>query len=244
MKKIIILNSGTGSRMGQLTADKPKCLLEISRHDTILTRQIKALQQYGLNDILITTGPFEEKIRAHLSGKFDDLKLSYVNNPRYKETNYIYSLLMAGEMIAEDIILMHGDLVFDETVLGKLLDYRHENAVLSNPYVELPEKDFKAEIENGMVKKIGVDIFGRECVFLIPIYKLTRHFFGAWLKEMKTFAEKDSLRVYAEIALNNLLPDLPLYPVALKDEFCTEIDDLDDLKLVKDYLSKPKPGEE
>jgi len=237
MKKVVILNSGTGSRMGSLTADKPKCLVEISREDTILTRQIKALLSCGLDDILITTGPFEDNIKEHLAGRFNNATISYVNNPRYEDTNYIYSLLLAGDLINEDFILMHGDLVFDRSVLKKLLVSNHSNAVLVNPYIELPEKDFKAELKNGRVKRIGIDIFSEGSVFLVPIYKLTPATFSAWLEEMKRFAEKGELKVYAENALNKLLGDLTLHPVEYREEFCTEIDDLEDLSKVRRYLA-------
>ncbi len=238
MKKVVILNSGTGSRMGELTADKPKCLVEISREDTILTRQIRALLNCGLKDILITTGPFEDKIKNHLSGRFSGATISYVNNPRYEDTNYIYSLLLAGDMISGDLILMHGDLVFDRAVLEKLLASTRSNAVLVNPYIELPEKDFKAELKNGRVQRIGVNIFGEGSVFLVPIYKLTGAAFSAWLEEMKKFAEKGELKVYAENALNNLLGGLALHPVEYREEFCTEIDDLEDLSKVRNYLAE------
>ncbi len=236
MRKVVILNSGTGSRMGELTADKPKCLVEIAPFETILSRQVRALKDLGLQDILVTTGPFAEKIRDHLEGSFAGINFDYVNNPRYAETNYIYSLLLAGDRLNGDVLLMHGDLVFDPAVLEKLLQSSHEDAVLVNPYVEQPEKDFKAEIEGGLVKKIGVDVFGDRCAFLVPIYKLSRDTFGKWLEEMKVFMEKGRLEVYAEDALNNLLGDLSLHPVEFAKEFCTEIDDLEDLRMVREYL--------
>ncbi len=241
MSTVIILNSGTGSRMGDLTADKPKCLVEINEKETILTRQISILQRYGLQEILITTGPFEEKIKKHLAGKFNEASISYVNNPSYETTNYIYSLLLAGDMVAknsdQEIVLMHGDLVFEEKVLENLFSSGYENAVLVNPDLNLPEKDFKAEIKGGLVRKIAVDIFGPDCVFLIPIYKLAGKTFAAWLDEMNRFRENGRLKVYAEDALNNLLPALALHPVEFNNQFCMEIDDLEDLNTVKRYFN-------
>lgn len=237
IRKAVILNSGTGSRMGSLTADQPKCLVEVAENETILQRQLEALENLGFREVLITTGPFEEKIKEHLAGKFSGFELTYVNNPRYAETNYIYSLLLAGPIIEQDILLLHGDLVFEEAVLEKILCSEHDNAVLVNPFVKLPDKDFKAEIENGRVRKIGIDLFSRQSVFLVPIYKLSRETFSRWLEEMKAFQEKGRLKVYAENALNNLLGELTLHPVEFKDEFCTEIDDLEDYEKVKAYLA-------
>ncbi len=241
MTRVIILNSGTGSRMGELTADRPKGLVEIGGGQTILGRQLNILAKYGLEDILITTGPFEEQIKKYAAGSPGRLRVRTVNNPAYEKTNYIYSLLLAGEKIGSrisgGIVVLHGDLVFDPAVLEKLLASGHRDAVLINPHSKLPEKDFKAELEQGLVKKIGVDLFGNNCAFLIPFYRLSGEVFSAWLQEMERFRERGELTVYAENALNNLLPSLKLHPVELKEEFCMEIDDREDLEKVRNYLS-------
>ena len=39
--KALILNSGLGSRMGDITKHHPKCMTEINNVDTILSRQLK-----------------------------------------------------------------------------------------------------------------------------------------------------------------------------------------------------------
>ncbi len=239
MTQVIILNSGTGSRMGELAEARPKCLVKIGNGENILGRQLNIFERFGLNDILITTGPFEDQIKDYLDGRPEWLPVSLVNNPDYEQTNYIYSLILAGEFLRNknpgEIILLHGDLVFDPEVLDKLLASGCRNAVLTNPNIELPEKDFKAEMENGLVKKVGVDLFGENCVFLIPFYRLSGQAFSVWLEEMERFRARGELKVYAENALNNLLPGLGLYPVELENEFCMEIDDRTDLEVARSY---------
>lgn len=233
----IILNSGTGSRMKELTVNNPKCLIKITETDTILSRQLDLLGSMGITDIVLTTGPFEEKIKEHVHGRFKHLKISFVHNPLYNKTNYIYSLLLAGDMIDNNVLLIHGDLVFDSATLKRLFDTAYEDAVLVNKHVPLPEKDFKAQLgNNGLVEKIGVDIYGDNSVFMLPLYRLGSHFFKIWLREMKLFAEKGKLQVYAENALNRLLGELKLYPVDIGSGFCMEIDDIEDLKKAKGHL--------
>ena len=57
--KVLILNSGMGSRMGVLTSEHPKCMTEISNKDTILSRQLKMIAESGLTEVVITTGLFD-----------------------------------------------------------------------------------------------------------------------------------------------------------------------------------------
>lgn len=246
MTQVLILNSGTGSRMREFTKTKPKCLVEINEEETILGRQLEIFKDFGLENILITTGPFADQVEEHLKKIGWKKPVKLINNPHYATTNYIYSLILTGDYImgknSSEIILLHGDLVFERPVLRQLLEAKNKDQVLTNPTVELPAKDFKALIKRGLVKKIGVDLFGEDCVFLIPFYRLSAKTFSAWLEEMKRFQTRGLLKVYAENALNNLLSGIALYPVELKDEFCMEIDDGDDLEQAKQYFAGMREG--
>ena len=65
--KALILNSGTGSRMGVLTSEHPKCMTEVSHRETILSRQLRMLSAAGIEEVVMTTGLFDSKIgRAHV----------------------------------------------------------------------------------------------------------------------------------------------------------------------------------
>ncbi|MBY9002313.1 MAG: NTP transferase domain-containing protein [Candidatus Heimdallarchaeota archaeon] len=104
----IILNSGIGKRLLSLTSVKPKCLLEI-KGKKILEYQLEALTENNIENILITTGPFENQIKDFVSQRFPNLNITYVNNPKYETTNYIYSIWLAKNQIEDTVILLHGD---------------------------------------------------------------------------------------------------------------------------------------
>ena len=57
--KALILNSGLGSRMGVLTSEHPKCMTEISAHETILSRQLKIIADAGIEEVVMTTGYYD-----------------------------------------------------------------------------------------------------------------------------------------------------------------------------------------
>lgn len=233
----VILNSGTGKRMGRFTADRPKCLVKLNGVETILSRQVGLLLKKGVDRMIITTGPFADKIGEHLERRFPGRGFTFVHNPLYNTTNYIYSLLLCREHINEDVILMHGDLVFEESIVNKIIASRRENAVLVNSTAELPEKDFKGMISGGMVREISVHIFGPGCHFLIPMYRLSMKGITAWIEEMEAFKKAGNLNVYAEDALNNRLSELTLYPEYFDKELLMEIDNPDDLVLARKRLA-------
>jgi len=110
--KALILASGTGSRLRPLTNDRPKCLINLKNEKTILELQLNAFQKASIKDIVITTGPFEIHVIDFLKSYKHNLNIKLVNNELYKKTNYIYSMYKAKNYLDNDIILIHGDLVF------------------------------------------------------------------------------------------------------------------------------------
>ena len=57
--KALILNSGLGSRMGVLTSEHPKCMIEISARETILSHQLKLLVDAGIEEVVMTVGYYD-----------------------------------------------------------------------------------------------------------------------------------------------------------------------------------------
>jgi len=51
--KALILNSGTGSRMGAITNAQPKCMTKLITGETILGRQLCQLTEVGIKDVII-----------------------------------------------------------------------------------------------------------------------------------------------------------------------------------------------
>ena len=232
--KALILNSGIGERLLPLTEDKPKALIKVG-DKSLLGHQLDNLIEFNIRDIIITTGPFEDKIKRYVRGRYPNINVSYVNNPKYDITNYIYSMWLTKELIDDDIILLHGDLLFDKRLLDKLINEK-TNCVLVNRKIRAPEKDFKAVIENNRVVKIGVDFFGVNVFFSAPLYKFSKSDFLYWLDEIEKFIEKGDTKSYAEDVFNKISDKLILRPLYFDDEFCMEIDNKEDLEKAKNLL--------
>ena len=173
--KALILNSGMGSRMGVLTSEHPKCMTEISVHETILSRQLKQIADAGIRDVVITTGLFDTVLTEYCRKLRLPLEFTFVKNPVYDKTNYIYSIYCAREYLDDDILLMHGDLVFENEVLDRVLAEKGSCMAVSST-MPLPEKDFKAQVRDGTVMKVGVDIFD-DAVEAQALYRLRSRFY-------------------------------------------------------------------
>ena len=159
-----------------------------------------------------------------------------MKNPKYRTTNYIYSMWLAKGLIDDDVILFHGDLLFERRLLERLVDEKCANCILVNKKVKAPEKDFKAVIENNRVVKIGVEFSGRNAFFSTPLYKFSKSDFLYWLNEIEKFVEKGDLKIYAESVFNEISDKVILRPLYFAEEICLEIDTKEDLEVARNLF--------
>ena len=234
--KALILNSGLGSRMGVLTSDHPKCMTEISPRETIFSRQLRQIADAGISEVVITTGYYDGVLVQYCNSLDLPLHFTFVKNPIYDKTNYIYSIYCAREYLDDDIILMHGDLVFENEVFDKVLASASSCMTVSST-LPLPEKDFKAQVKDGMILRVGVDIFN-EAMEAQALYKLLRNDWKVWLDKIVEFCENENRKVYAENALNELNGAANIAALDVKDLLCSEIDNPEDLAVVSAKLKE------
>ena len=235
--KALILNSGMGTRMGVLTSEHPKCMTEVSSRETILSRQLRLLADEGVTEVVMTTGAFDSVLVNYCRGLDIPVNIVFVNNPVFKETNYIYSIYCAREYLKdEDIVLMHGDLVFESDVLADVIQCETSCMTVSSTK-PLPQKDFKAVVKNGKITAVGIDFFN-EAYAAQPLYKLKKEDWKVWLNAIERFCENGNVKVYAENAFNEVSDSCSIFPLDVKERLCSEIDNPEDLIIVSNELKK------
>ena len=234
--KALILNSGLGHRMGDITKTHPKCMTKITEKNTILSRQLNLLHNVGIKEVVMTTGYFDEVLINYCNSLGLPLNFTFVNNPLYTETNYIYSIYCAKEVLDDDILLMHGDLVFEESVLREMLEEKDSCMKVSST-LPLPDKDFKAVVSDGEVKAVGIEFFD-SAMEAQALYKLNKEDWMVWLNKIIEFCEKDKRKCYAEVALNEVTDECHIKAFDVKDRLCTEIDNPEDLEKVKKRIAE------
>ncbi len=234
--KALILNSGLGSRMGRLTSEHPKCMTKISAKNTILSRQLKQIVDMGITEVIMTTGAFDEVLVEYCRGLDLPLEIKFIKNPVYDKTNYIYSIYCAKDILDDDIILMHGDLVFDNEVLFKVANCDTSCMTVSST-LPLPEKDFKAVVLNNKIVKIGIDFFDNSMAAQ-PLYKLLKKDWNVWLDEIINFCDNNNTNCYAENAFNEISDRCEIAPLDIKDMLCNEIDNPEDLVAVSAMVNE------
>lgn len=110
--KAIILAAGRGSRMKDLTEERPKCLVEL-RGKALLDWQLEALRAAGINEIAIVTGYKRELLAGRGLVEF--------HNPRWDESNMVSSLACAQEWLLDGPCIVSYSDIFYEANAARLL---------------------------------------------------------------------------------------------------------------------------
>lgn len=118
--KTIILAAGQGTRLRPLTDDRPKCLVEVNGR-SILDRQLDTMHACGImdSDITIIAGYRGDVLQK----KFSDTGITVIINEEFESTNMVCSLMCARKLMEaqEDVLISYGDIIYNETVLKKIL---------------------------------------------------------------------------------------------------------------------------
>lgn len=237
--RALIFNSGIGKRMGELTAHCPKSMVHLYNDETIFERQIRLLQEAGITEVVITTGPYPEMLKEICSKPcYRNMHFAFPHNEIYDSSNYIYSMYKAKDLLDDDILMMHGDLVFDRSLIPSLLKNRDKNTCLINKYKPLPEKDFKGRIVNNELREVGINIYDDNCYAFQPLYKLSKETIKAWLDNVIKYVENNNINVYAENAFNEVSKGLGIRPVSYANHFIDEVDNKDDLARVNKEIEQ------
>jgi L-glutamine-phosphate cytidylyltransferase len=101
----LILAAGRGSRLGCLTEDKPKPLIEVGGL-SLAGRSVHALRTAGILDISLVVGYRAERLAC--------LGLPCIDNPEWAQTGIYWSLAQAASLLqAGATIVSYGDIFFE-----------------------------------------------------------------------------------------------------------------------------------
>lgn len=226
--RAIILAAGMGTRLRPLTLTTPKSLIEIDG-ETLIERQIRFLKEKSINEIIVVIG--------YLSEKFEFLKEKYsvtlVVNDKYDIHNNFYTMYLVKDYLSECYVI-DADNYLVENILA--------DSISRSTYFSAYKKDFSDEwlIESNEHDKVtNIIIASGEGRILSGVSywdKVT----GGYLKSiLEDYYHQDNYSdLYWDDLVKNHLKDIDVYIQKLEDNQMFEIDNLDDLENLKDFLKR------
>lgn len=122
--KAIILSAGQGSRLGHLTDERPKCLIEFAGR-SLLDRQLDTLVASGVGEAVVVTGFHDELVNAAIDRRRHaghGPLVRTVFNPFYKVADNLGSLFIARDELAGEVLVWNGDTLVSSALMARVLD--------------------------------------------------------------------------------------------------------------------------
>ena len=248
MKKIenaIILAAGLGSRLQPLTSEVPKCLTEINGK-SIINNTLEILEKNGIKETVIVIGYLGDVVKKKIGNKYRNMKISYIWNNKYQETNSMYSVWLAKNYLKKGVILIEGDTIFEETLISYLLDSNDEKTLwvvdkFSNKYrgsmsiVDNNQRIKEIKIVREELNKYQENYFKSTGVIKItPSYGIL---FEKWLDKD---VNENNVQIYFDLVIAKHLNEEPIHIYDFSGGRWSEIDNMDDLHLAEQIFKPMK----
>tara|TARA_B110000003_G_scaffold236165_1_gene240726 strand:+ start:2006 stop:3499 length:1494 start_codon:yes stop_codon:yes gene_type:complete len=229
--KAIILAAGLGSRLGDLTINKPKSLIKVNGKP-IIKYQIDAYLKAGISEILIVSGYKSDKLKKYVKSNYSK-NIKFIQNRIYDSTNNMYSLWLCKEYVinSEKVFISNADVVFDESIVLKMINskeniiacdssqYNYESMKISiNSKSEITDISKKITEENSHA--CSIDLY---CFIESGIISL--------MNEISEIIKVDKNQ-WTELAIQKIIKEnkIKTFPFYLdNNERWFEIDNLEDL---------------
>ncbi len=235
IKKAVILAAGLGSRLKPLTDEVPKCLTEVNGKP-ILLQTIESLEKNGIDETAIVVGYLGERILDKFGARFRNMKLSYIWNQIYDETNSMYSTWLAREYLEEGAILIEGDTVSEEFLIRRALETDDDKTYwVVDRFGPQYDGSMSTTDKSGRIVDVNI-VRGKLRTYQNNQYKSTgivkidREYGRQFSNWLDSDVRKGNVQIYYDLVIAKHLKDAPIFALDISGKKWIEIDSLEDLK--------------
>lgn len=237
----IILAAGMGKRLGELTKNNTKCMVEVGGVK-LIERALRILDKKSLSRIILVVGYQYENLTTFVNSLQLATPIEYIVNDVYNRTNNIFSLSLAKEqMMQEDTLLLESDLIFEERLIDLLIEDKRDTLALVDKFeswmdgtcIVVDENDNIADFIPGKLLKYHE----KEHYYkTVNIYKFGAEFSqNVYVPFLEAYAKVMGNNEYYEtvIKLILMLDKNTMKAKQLNGEMWYEIDDIQDLDIAQ-----------
>lgn len=238
----VILAAGQGTRLLPLTADTPKCLIEVGGQP-LLGRLLDALDAAGITRAIVVTGHRSERVDAYLASRARGPRVTAVRNDAYATTNNAASLAAARAAIGGDpFLLCDGDVIFFDSPLPALLAAAEPCTLVVDRGASLADEEMKVQTDaHGLIVRLSKRLDPAECVGeSIGVQKLGGPGLARVWGEVEAVVRADAATAYYEDVFQRLIDaGLRFGASNVVSSGWMEIDDLADLTAARRRFGDP-----
>lgn len=221
-RNAIIMAAGTSSRFVPLSAELPKGLIEV-KGEVLIERQIRQLQETGIEDIIVVVG-YKAEMFAYLKDKYS---VEIVLNNDYARYNNTSSLIRVIDKL-DNTFVCSSDNYFPENVFFKEAFESYYSAL----YAKGRTEEYCLTVDsNDYISNVHVG--GSDAWYMVGHVFFAHEFSEAFRRIMiKEYENEDTKHGYWEDVYIRNISRLPLMKINRYEEGeILEFDSLDELRM-------------
>jgi 2-aminoethylphosphonate-pyruvate transaminase len=229
----VILAAGRGSRLKEITDDRPKGFIVLNKIP-IIEESIQKLYKVGIKRIFIGTGYHSEQ--------YDELAKKYpavtcIKNDLYSSSGSMYTLFLMRDWVRDDFLLLESDLIYERCALENVLASQWADTVLTSGRTGSGDEAFVEVDQDYLLVNVSKDPTALTTIYseLVGISKIS----GPTYRKLCRFAEKEFLKntmLDYEYALVGIAKETEIHVQKIDDLIWSEIDDKDQLNRAKNIV--------
>lgn len=178
--QVVLLAAGLGSRLGALTEQLPKALIQVGG-ESLLRRAVQFAERLWPSEILVVGGFGYADVAAEVERL--RLKVHLLRNDSFRDGNLI-SLFTARARVRDDFLLMNVDHVYRPAIAERVAPAVDDVTAFIDRDRNLGADDMKVERdEQGRVRAIAKTLTTFDCGYVgmtrVPAGALTRYWAAA-----------------------------------------------------------------
>jgi choline kinase len=220
VKQAVILAAGRGRRLGE---GIPKCLVRLG-HRALIHHQLEAFRAAGIDEVCAVVGYGADRVRAAVGDR-----CHYIDNPRFGETNSLYSLWLARDWVRGPFLQINCDLVAHPEIYRRLLSVSGTALAYDSSSGD-GEEHMKVVVRNGLLHDIRKQLDpARSCGENLGLLKYDRVAARILFEEASALIAGGEERSWAPAAMARLARRVPVHCIDMAGLPWTEIDFVEDV---------------
>ncbi|HER26818.1 MAG TPA: phosphocholine cytidylyltransferase family protein [Rhodospirillales bacterium] len=150
--KVVMLAAGIGARLGFTTKEPPAKVLLRFGGKSLLQYHIDIFRRHGIDELVLGVGHHHQDIEREIAALGAQDFVRTVFNENYDEGNIVTLWTLRDELCCgKPVLLMDADVLYDEELLERLLNSRHQNCLLLDRSFEPGDEPVKICVRDGEI---------------------------------------------------------------------------------------------